>query len=136
EAGNDKEYFDPHPAEPRERRSGGKLNVGGDVMVETGRSAYRRPGPGPEHQVKNGYAEGSSEAQRIQQWEMIFHGNLQVHETGSSSKFMKQCRCEYRIRSASSLTKVTHHCPASKGWGLSRSTKHWGCWAGEQPSRA
>src|SRR6185312_14774715 len=75
ETGNDKEYFDPYPTEPRERRNRRELNIGGDVAVESGRSADRRPGPGPEHQVKNGDAEGSPEAQRIQQWEVVLHGN-------------------------------------------------------------
>jgi hypothetical protein len=51
--------------------------------------------------VKNSDAEGSPEAQWIQQWEVVFHGN-------SSNKSMKQCRCEYRIRSTRLLTQVTH----------------------------
>ena len=67
EAGNDKEYFNAHPAEPREWRGVRKLNVGGEVMLKTLRSVDCRPGPGPEHQVKNRDAESGPEAQRIQQ---------------------------------------------------------------------
>src|SRR5262249_19885933 len=73
ETGNDEEYFNPDPAEPCEGRGGRELNVGGDVALETW-VADRNPGPGPEHLVKNGDAEGSSEAQRIQQGKMVLHG--------------------------------------------------------------
>jgi hypothetical protein len=60
-------YFNSHPAEPRETRGGRELNIGGDVVLKTWRNADRRPGPGPEHQVKNSDAESSPETQRIQQ---------------------------------------------------------------------
>ena len=67
EAGNDKEYFNAHPAEPRVRRGVRKLNVGGEELLKALRGADRRPGPGVEHQVKNRDEESGPEAQRIQQ---------------------------------------------------------------------
>ena len=68
ETGNDEEYFNAYPAEPREGRGGRELHVGGDVMLKPWRDArYRRPGPGPERQVKNSDAESSPRAQQIQQ---------------------------------------------------------------------
>ena len=74
ETGNDKEYFNTHPAEPCEGRGGRVQNIGGDGALET-RDADRNPGPGPEHLVKNRDAEGGPEAQRIQQGKMVLHGS-------------------------------------------------------------
>src|SRR5204863_8976870 len=94
EPGNNKEDFNTHPAEPCEGRGGRVENIGGDGALET-RDANRNPGPGPEHLVKNGDAEGSAEAQRIQQRKLVLHGRAPNPWNG--------CRCRYWIPSRGSL---------------------------------
>ncbi|WP_204269360.1 hypothetical protein, partial [Klebsiella oxytoca] len=57
---------------------------------------------GPEHLVKNGDANGSAEAQRIQQGKMVLHGSV--------SYPWKRSRCRYR-NSFTDLVEVGHTPP-------------------------